>query len=26
LATDRPAPSDAEIEQILAERRLEKYG
>ena len=26
LATDKPAPSDAEVEQWLVERRLEKYG
>jgi hypothetical protein len=26
LATDRPAPSDAEIQQWLDERRVEKYG
>jgi hypothetical protein len=26
LATDHPAPSDAEVAQLLAERRLEKYG
>lgn len=26
LATDRPAPSDAEIEEWLNERRMEKYG
>lgn len=26
LATDRPAPSDAEVEQWLEERRQEKYG
>ncbi len=26
LATDRPAPSNAEIEQWLDERRMEKYG
>jgi hypothetical protein len=26
LATARPAPSDAEIEQWLDERRMEKYG
>ncbi len=26
LATDRPAPSDAEIQQWLDERRMEKYG
>jgi hypothetical protein len=26
LATDHPAPSDAEVAQWLAERRLEKYG
>lgn len=26
LATDQPAPTDAEVEQWLAEVRLEKYG
>jgi len=26
LATDRPAPSDAEIEKMLDERRMERYG
>jgi hypothetical protein len=26
LATSRPAPSDAEIQQWLDERRMEKYG
>lgn len=26
LATGTPPPADAEIEQILAEHRLEKYG
>jgi hypothetical protein len=26
LATDKPAPSDSEIEQWLDERRVEKYG
>jgi hypothetical protein len=26
LATNRPAPSDAEIQQWLDERRVEKYG
>jgi hypothetical protein len=26
LATSRPAPSDAEIQQWLDERRVEKYG
>ena len=26
LATDRPAPSDAEVEQWLEEHRMEKYG
>ncbi len=25
LATDQPAPTDAEIERMLAEHRLEKY-
>ena len=26
LATGRPAPSDAEVQQWLDERRMEKYG
>ncbi len=26
LATDQPAPSDAEVEQWLDEARMEKYG
>ena len=26
LATSRPAPSDAEVQQWLDERRMEKYG
>lgn len=26
LSTDRPAPSDTDIQQWLGERRMEKYG